>query len=246
MDACIRSLAGRQADVVARWQLEDAGWTAGKIDHCVRRRAWRHLHPGVYLLTNAPPSRHQLWFAAALTTRDSALSHGSAGACYGFYRFERQYEVVTRPGNGGRRRHRRLLGFRSRLLDGELTPRGGLPITTAPRALIDLAPGLNAKRAGRMFREAMRLGCTTPRALAETLERHSTRRGTRLLRILATRYATIPYRRTRSNAEALALEVLHDAGRPVPLVNEKVAGPEADLTFFEHRVIVESDGPQYT
>ena len=113
MDACIRSLGGRQADVVARWQLEDAGWTAGKIDHCVRRWAWRHLHPGVYLLTNAPPSRHQLWFAAALTTRDSALSHGSAGACYGFYRFDpthgyphpRGYPSTPRgPGTGDRYR----------------------------------------------------------------------------------------------------------------------------------------------
>src|SRR5438067_11087151 len=160
MDACIRSLGGRQADVVARWQLEDAGWTAGKIDHCVRRWAWRHLHPGVYLLTNAPPSRHQLWFAAALTTRDSALSHGSAGACYGFYRFERQYEVVTRPGTGGRRRHGLLVVCRSRVLQPDLTRHGGIPITTAARVLVDLARGLDRKRMGRAFRESIRLGHT--------------------------------------------------------------------------------------
>src|SRR2546423_3217253 len=135
MDARVRKLAGRQADVLARWQLEDAGWTSGKIDHHVCRHGWRVMHPGVYLLTNAPPSRHQLWIASALTTRDSVLSHGSAGACYGFYRFDRDYEVVTRPGNGGPRRHERLLVFRSQTLAEDLTRHEGIPITTAARVL---------------------------------------------------------------------------------------------------------------
>src|SRR2546421_930703 len=148
MDARVRTLAGRQADVLARWQLEDEGWTAGKVDHHVRRHEWRLIHPGVYLLNHAPPSRRQLWFAAALTTRFSALSHGSAGACYGFYRFDRHYEVVTRPGNGGHRRHGRLLVFRARGLEPDLARHDGIPITTAATGLMDLAPGLGAKRVG--------------------------------------------------------------------------------------------------
>src|SRR5947209_14552355 len=121
MDPRVRTLTGRQADVIARWQLEDQGWSAGKIDHHVSRHGWRLMHPGVYLLTNAPPSRRQIWFAAALTTRDSVLSHGSAGACYGFHRFDRGYEVVTRPGQGGRRKQGRLLVFRSKVLAGNVT-----------------------------------------------------------------------------------------------------------------------------
>src|SRR5437763_7089392 len=127
MDSQLRALAARQADVVATWQLRRAGWTRGKIRHHLASRGWRALHPGVYVLTSSPPSRRQLWFAAVLTAPGTVLSHGSAGACYGFYRFERAYEVVTRPGRGGRRRHASLLVFRSKTLGGEVTRRGGLP-----------------------------------------------------------------------------------------------------------------------
>src|SRR5947207_7079089 len=103
MDSHLRALAGRQADVVATWQLLRAGWTEDKVCHNVSRGGWRQLDTGVYLLTSSAATRRQRWFAAVLTAPGTVLSHGSGGACYGFYRFERGYEVVTRPGQGGRR-----------------------------------------------------------------------------------------------------------------------------------------------
>src|SRR5436190_24264056 len=118
MDPHLRAFAARQADVVAAWQLREAGWTWEKIRHQGQRGGWRAVHPGVYVLTSSPLSRRQLWFAAVLTAPGSALSHGSAGACHGFYRFERVYEVVTRPGRGGHRRNGGVLFFRSKTLDG--------------------------------------------------------------------------------------------------------------------------------
>ena len=45
------------------------------------------------------------------------------------------------------------------------------------------------------------------------------------------RYAGLPLHRTRSDAEALALELLRDAGRPRPAVNARIAGEEADLSW---------------
>jgi hypothetical protein len=245
MDSHLRTLAARQADVVAAWQLREAGWTPGSIRHHAASRGWRRVHPGVYALTMSPLDRRQLWFAAVLTARDSVLSHGSAGACYGFYRFERGYEVVTRPGAGGRRRHGGVLAFRSKRLDGEVTRYMGIPITTAARVLVDLAPSLDEQKMGRAFREAIRLKTTTARRVLESLLRHPGRAGTPLLRGLATRYAALPYARTRSDAEARALELLNDAGVPPPLVNTKVGGEEADLVWIEPRRIVEVDGPQY-
>ena len=70
-------------------------------------------------------------------------------------------------------------------------------------------------------------------------------RGTRYLAEVAGRYATISYARTRSNAEARALELLHDAGIEPPAVNIRVAGAEADLVWPRHRLVVEIDGPQF-
>ena len=230
---------------MAAWQLLAVGWSRDMIRHHARRGGWRLIHPGVYALTNAPLRREQLWFAAVLTAPGSVLSHGSAAACYSFHRFERGFEVITRPGGGGRRRLGGVLVFRSTCLDGDVTRRGGLPITTAARTLVDLAPGLDDRRLARAFREAIRLKTTTAARVIECLERHEGRRGTARLAPLASRYATIPYHRTRSDAEGRALEVLHDAGVEAPLVNTRVGGVEADLVFPERRLIVEIDGPQF-
>src|SRR4051812_21603586 len=128
MDSRLRMLASRQADVVAAWQLRAGGWSAQKVSHHARHGGWRVIHPGVYVLTSAPLRPEQLWFAAVLTAPDSALSHGRGGGCYGFYSFERGYEVVTRPGRGGRGRLGGVLVFRSKCLDGALTRHAGLPI----------------------------------------------------------------------------------------------------------------------
>jgi hypothetical protein len=245
MDSDVRALAARQADAVAVWQLRAAGWTEGKVRHHMGAGGWRRIHPGVYVLNSSPLSRRQLFFAAVLTAPGTVLSHGSAAACYGFHRFLRPYEVVTRPGHGGRRRHGGVLVFRSISLDGEVTQHMGIPITTAARVLVDLAPGLDAKRMGRAFREAIRLKATTARRIGECLGRHPGRPGTAQLKALATRYAAIPYARTRSDAEGRGLELLHDAGRQPPRVNTKVAGEEADLVWHDRRLIVEVDGPQF-
>jgi very-short-patch-repair endonuclease len=86
---------------------------------------------------------------------------------------------------------------------------------------------------------------TQPAELQAVLARHPGRRGTHLLGRLATRYPSLPYARCRSDAEARALEVLHDAGIEPPKVNIRIAGEEADLTWPARRLIIEIDGPQF-
>jgi very-short-patch-repair endonuclease len=245
MDVHLRSLAARQADIVAAWQLLGSGATWAMIIHRVRKWGWRVVHPGVYALTQAPLTRRQLWIAATLTTPESFLSHASGGACFGFRPWEGSFEVVTRPGSGGLERFGGLLVCRSKCLDGDTTRHDGIKITTAARTVIDLAPQVNERATRRMFREALRLKVMTRADLVTTLSRHPGRRGTRLLRELATRYGSVPYQRTRSDAECLALELLHDAGVEPPRVNVLIAGEEADLVWDNRRLIIELDGPQY-
>lgn len=229
---------------MASWQLRRAGWSWHRISHHARSRGWRRLHRGVFLLTSSAPTRKQLWWAAALTSPGSVLSHGSAGACYGIHRFDRGYEVITRPGRGGRRRQGAVFVFRSTTLDGEVTRFQGIPITTAARVLVDLAAGLDDKRLGRAFRESIRLKRTTARRILECTARHPGAAGTSRLAGLATRYADLPYHRTRSDPEGRALELLHDVGVH-PEVNETVGGEEADLVVRDRREILEIDGPQF-
>ncbi len=245
MNVHLRELAAAQADLVASWQLVDAGWTRRMIEQQARNRGWRRVHSGVYALTQAPLTRRQLWFAATLTTRDSVLSHASAADCWGFRTFKGRFQTIIRPGSGGRKRAGSVLVYRSKSLAGDTTMRDGMPITTAARTLVDLAPGLRPRDLARALREALRLGVTSVREVLDAVARHRGRRGTTRLAELARRYAGLDYRRTRSNAEARALEVLHDAGIQAPHVNLRIAGEEADLVWLRDKLIIEIDGPQY-
>ncbi|MEA2309320.1 MAG: hypothetical protein QOI65_1606, partial [Thermoleophilaceae bacterium] len=109
----------------------------------------------------------------------------------------------------------------------------------------DIATGVPQKAARRVMREALRLKLTKPLRLVAAATRQQNRRNASLIAQLAARYARLPYDRTRSDAEALALELLHDAGIPQPLVNHRIAGEEADLTWIGRKLIVEIDGPQF-
>lgn len=242
MDVHLRKLIGSQEDIVAAWQLVGAGWNGDRIIHWSRKEGWRRIHDGVWALGHAPLTQRQRWVAAVLTAPRTFLAAHSGAACHGYYDWNGPYETVVRPGSGGKRRFGSLLVARSTHLDGQTTHRDGIPVVTAPRALIDLAPQLRAARLGRAFREAIRLKTTTANEISRCL---AGQRGTAVLRSLCDRYATIPYHRCRSDAECRALEVLYDAGVDPPQVNVRVAGIEADLVWRARRLIVEIDGGQF-
>jgi very-short-patch-repair endonuclease len=245
MDVHLLELAAVQADVVAARQLIARGWTRRQIERRAAAGAWTTVHRGVFALTQAPLTQRQAWFAATLTEPGTVLSHVSAALCWGFSTRPCPVPMVTRPGSGGPRRFDGVLVFRSRLLVGETKRREGIPLTTVERTLIDLSSRESRARTSRNVREALRLRLTSARRLAAALDRHRGRRGTRILWDLAERYSGLPYARTRSNAEARALEVLQDAGLMPQAVNRRIAGEEADLVWFDRRLIVEVDGPQY-
>ena len=203
---------------------------------------WTRIHSGVYAISYSPLSREQRRMAATLTAPRSFLSRFSAAAHYGIWRFEASSETIVRPGNRGRERSDGLVVRYSMTLSGHVGTYRGIPITSPERTLIDLAAHADPARA---LREARRLKLTTPYSLAVSLAKHQGRRGTRRLAGLNDHYAGIPYSRCRSDAEAKALEELHDAGVPLPLVNERVAEEEADLTWPGHKRIIEIDGPQF-
>jgi Protein of unknown function (DUF559). len=245
MDVRLAELAAGQGDLIARWQLVAAGWSVDMVREHARRRGWRRVHSGVYALGQAPLTQWQRWMAATLTAPGTVLSHAGAGACCGFRPWDGMIQTVTRPGSGGRRHMGLLLVARSRTLGGETTEKDGIPITTAARTLMDLFPHLGARQQERAFREAVRLKTTTIAEIEATLARHPGRRGTASLAALCRRYATIPYARTRSDAEGKALERILDKGHELPAVNVKINGVEADLVDHDQRLIIEIDGPQF-
>jgi hypothetical protein len=242
MDAHLRKLAGRQGDLIATWQLRRAGWDHRTIHHWAMKELWRPVHDGVWALGQAPLTRRRLQIAAVLTAPNTFLAAESACGCHGFIEWNGDHETVVRPGSGGKREYPGLVVYRSMTLEGQTGRKDGIPIVIPERALIDVAPRLDRFQLGRGFREACRLRCTTANGIARRL---NGQRGTRPLVALCDRYATIPYHRCRSDAESRGLEVLWDAGIPLPQVNIRVAGREADYVWRQSRLIVEVDSKEF-
>jgi hypothetical protein len=242
-DVRVAQLAGRQFNRVSRRQLIELGLSDAAIAHRVATGRLVIVEEGV--LAVAPVLEHDdwgRWMGATLTAPGSVLSHVSAAAARGIWSLPRQVETITRPGSGGPRRHGGLLVFRSSTLAGECELLLGIPVTSVPRTLLDLAGGVSERALARALREAVRLRLTTVSELADHLGQYRGRRGSRRLAAAIARYTGLPLERARSGAEVRALEVLHTAGSPLPRLNVRVAGEEADLSWSDRRLIIEIDG----
>lgn len=236
-------LAGAQFNRVSRQQLVELGLSEDAIAHRVAAGRFVIVEEGVF--AHAPVLEHDdwgHWMGATLTAPGTVLSHFSAASASGFWSLPRAFETVTRPGNGGPRRHGGILVFRSTTLEGEVTTLRGVPITSTARTVLDLAARVGDRALARAVRDAIRLGLTTTEALADTLGRHRGRRGSRRLAAVLARYTGLPIDRARSGAEVRALEILRAARCPAPRLNVRIADEEADLSWARHRLIIEIDG----
>lgn len=242
-DARAAELAGRQFNRISRRQLLELGFTQRAIAHRTASGRLVIVEENVFAI--APVLEHDdwgRWMGATLTAPGTVLSHFSAAAAWGVWTFRRMFETVTRSGSGGPRRHGGVLAFRSSCLAGECTTLRGISITSVERTVIDLAPRVSERALARTVREAVRLDLTTIETLADAIGRHRGRRGSLRLADTLARYRGLPIARARSGAEVRALEILVRAARPIPRLNVRIAGEEADLSWARARRIVEIDG----
>jgi Protein of unknown function (DUF559) len=244
-DARVAELAGRQFNRISRSQLNDLGLSPHAIAHRVAEGRLVVVEQGVFAIAPVLDDDWGRWMGATLTARHTVLSHASAGSAWGFWTLPREFETVTRPGCGGPRRHGGVLVFRSATLDGESTVHHGIPITSVARTLLDLARSVSDRQLARAVREAVRLKRITIDGLGDSLGAYRSRRGTGRLGAIVARYTGLPVARARSGAEIRALQVLRDAGMPLPKLNMRIAGEEADLSWHGPRLIVEIDGAPF-
>jgi hypothetical protein len=241
-DAQIAELAGRQFNRISRRQLVDLGLSEKAIKHRLVTGRLVTVEQGVFGVAPVLDDEWGRWMGATLTAPSSVLSHTSAAAAWGLLSGRRGIECVTRPGSGGPRRHGGVLAYRSSTLEGDVTRNRGIPSTSVPRTLLDLARTVGNKTLARALREAVRLERTTLAALGDRLGEYRGRRGSHRLAETVARYMGLPLERARSGAEIRALEILRDAERPLPRLNTRVADEEADLSWPSAKLIIEIDG----
>jgi hypothetical protein len=241
----IAALAARQFNRVSRAQLDALGVTRTATAHRVAAGRLTIVEQGVFAIAPALDDPWGRWMAATLTAPSTFISHDSSAVAYAWLGRERSLITVTRPGNGGPRRHGGLLVYRRMSLEGEVTELRGIPITSPERTLLDLATCVSSRALARAIREAVRLNTTSLERIMAFLGPRRSRRGARRLARAVELYAGIPIGRARSATEVRAMIVLRDANLVLPKLNVDVAGIEADLVWRRQRRIIEIDGGEF-
>jgi very-short-patch-repair endonuclease len=121
----------------------------------------------------------------------------------------------------------------------------GIPATTVPRTMLDLAAVESRSRVERALNEVEVLGLTDPLSIPDLLSRYPRRCGTAVLRALLGEHANDDGA-TRSELEEAFLSMLDSHGLPRPKSNADVAVGgrffSADCLWRKERLIVELDG----
>ena len=240
MEAAIWRLAQRQYWVVARWQLLELGLGADAIDHRLGSGRLFRLHRGVYAYGRPDIPQRGRWLAAVLACGEGALlGYTSAGALRGIAGVGGRVTEVTstrRPA----RSDPLIAHHTTRSLDTEDRDIvDGVPVTSLPRTLVDLATILSTHGLRDAFEEADRLNLLQLDSLRAACSRARGRRGIGTLRALI-QEASVPDP-TKGAFEMRFRHFCRDHALPAPKVNAQALSYTVDVLWREQRLIVELD-----
>jgi hypothetical protein len=177
----------------------------------------------------------------------AVVSHRTAAKLHGLLDYNGTKLDVTVPGPRGRRRRHIVVHGSTTLTPKDVTVVNSVPCTTVARTLLDLAEVVDRRRHERAFDRAEVQEVLDMTAIADQLDRNSTRRAAgRTRALLAEHYPGSTLTESRLEEEFLAL--CRRAGLPQPAVQQWINLPDggdpirADFLWPRERVIVETDG----
>lgn len=239
------ALARRQYGVVSRRQLLTLGMGEDAIQH--RLTIGRlHLHrQGVYLVGHRVIPREGRWVAAVLASGpDAVLSHWSAAHLWMIRPNSRSVIDVTTP-----RKSRSWKGIRrhhSPLPVDEITVEEGIPVTTVPRTILDLAATEDSDTVENLLRESERRQLSDRLSLPDLIARYPGKRGTRKVQLALKRLEEDPHGHKRSPLEERFAPFLRLHRLPLPRFNDWIflgaKRYQVDCHWPDLRQIVELDG----
>lgn len=237
LDTLIARLAGRQHGAVARWQLVALGVDPTAIQRRLADGRLRRIHRGVYAV--GPLDRKGYWMAAVLACGEGALlSHRDAAMLWDLRATDRAAIDVTAP--GARRRRRLRITVHG---TGEIHPDGraevdGIPVTSVARTLLDLAEVVPPEHLRRAYEAAERHELLDTHQVHELLARSNGRRGLPAVLALLD-YDPREAVESRSDLESRFLDLIREAGLPLPQLNVLVEGFLVDAYWPQARLVVE-------
>jgi hypothetical protein len=236
----LERIASAAHGVVMRADLLSAGVTRQEIASRLQSGGLIRVHRGVYRVGHRAPSLEATYLAAVLAAGEGTLLSGRAAAhLFALTKGTAPTpEVIART----QRRIEGVTTHRSHSLNArDATTFRGIPVTTVPRTLIDIAADLSLDALARACHEAgVRYG-TTPKAVEAALARRPTSPGAKKLRRVLHGDVHV----TLSTLEARFLELLIDAGLPLPETNRPAGGRRVDCRWPEQRLTVELDGYRF-
>jgi very-short-patch-repair endonuclease len=216
------------------------------IDNRVSSHRLLVIHRGIYAVGHLALRDEGYWAAAVLAAGDVAtLSHRTGAALWQMLlEPERATPVDLIVPTAGKRR-RGITFHIGQLNPNDVCRRQGLPVTTPPRTLLDLASAANRAELEHAVREAEFRRLVSLASLLDLRDRCRGRRGARALaEILDTRISGVGL--PRSELERRFRAFVRDLGLPMPRFNHtlEVAGRrfEVDCAWPRQRLIVELDG----
>lgn len=239
VDGAIAALAGGQHGIVDRVDLHELGVANGAIARRVATARLHRLYDDVFAVGHTGLSpRGRLLAAVRACGRAAVLSHRDAAALHGLRDSARSRVDVTIP-RGGRRAPPGVDLHRTRALDPvDVEVVDGIPVTTVPRTLVELAGVLGERRLRQVVHRADVLRVLDAGAVRAAADRLGGRRGLGTLR----RLVGAEHAPTASELEERFLELCLRAGFPAPQVNVPVGEFVVDFCWPDARLIVETDG----
>ena len=169
-DARLALIASRQSGAFSFAQALSTGFPRPTISRRLSSGAWQRVHPGVYALGGMPLTRDlELWAAVLAAGPQAVLSHESAALLHGAEGLPLTPITLTNPHG----LHHRVGGVFVHQID-DLLPRHrtrlrGMAVSTAARAVIELAATQDLERLGRVADDLVRAGRTSYAAIAAAL-----------------------------------------------------------------------------
>jgi hypothetical protein len=244
LERAILERARVQHWVLSARQLLDIGLTREGIAVWLESGRLTRIHQGVYKLGPSPLTHRGELMAAALACGPSSLiSHRSAAALWGLARWPSGPPQVLLPSHSSRR-HPRIAIRRTRSLPAaDRARRDGIPVTSVPRTLVDLAGAIDPDALRRAVEEADRLGLLQLEALTDACANANGRRGLGTLRAILADYTAPPT--TLSPLEDRFLDFCREHGIPLPDMNVTLAGWRVDAHWPGTRLVVELDSWEF-